>query len=62
MASEPDHVPVHGKGSTIDEAIQDAWNKARKTDGDETRLEILRIAVHGSNPISGYSVILHPTR
>jgi hypothetical protein len=62
MASEPDHVPVHGRGSTIDEAIQDAWSKAQKSDGAETRLEILRIAVHGSNPISAYTVILHPTR
>jgi hypothetical protein len=51
---------VEGKGKTIEEAVQNAWERAHKREGDETMLEVLRISVHGRNPISGYVVILAP--
>jgi hypothetical protein len=51
---------VRGRGNTIEEAIKNAWEHARKREGEETTLEVLRISVHGRNPISGYIVVLAP--
>ena len=58
---EHQSLAVEGKGKTIEEAVQNAWEHAHKREGHETTLEVLRITVHGRNPISGYVVILAPT-
>jgi hypothetical protein len=49
-----------GKGKTVEEAVEKAWDKARKPRGTESTFDVLRISVHGKNPITGYSVILAP--
>jgi hypothetical protein len=49
-----------GRGKTVEEAVQKAWDKARKRRGQENTFDVIRISVHGRNPISGYSVILAP--
>jgi len=58
--SEHGAIAVEGRGKTLAEAIEAAWEKARKHEGEETTLEVLRITVHGHNPISGYGVVLAP--
>lgn len=60
MASGSGQSDLHGKGGTLHDAIQEAWDKAPKGGPGETEMEVVRIAVHGSNPISAYSVILRP--
>lgn len=53
---------VHGdRGKDVHEAVQKAWDKASKHPDRETTFEVAQIFVHGSNPISGYSVVLRPT-
>jgi len=54
------HVAVEGRGATLDEALEKAWERAKKEFRGVRTLDVLRIQVHGENPISGYGVILAP--
>jgi hypothetical protein len=53
-------VAVEARGATLDEALENAWKRAKEELPHARTLEVLRILVHGENPISGYSVILAP--
>jgi hypothetical protein len=55
MASEEDQ-GIHGKGKTLDEAIQNAWDNAPKE--GHTTFVVKRISVEGHNPLTGYIVTL----
>jgi hypothetical protein len=50
----------HGHGPKLHDAIEDAWEKA-KGPGRPTSMKVLEITVEGSNPITGYGVILGPS-
>jgi hypothetical protein len=46
----------HGRGPTLHDAIEHAWEKA-KADRPGT-LKVMEITVEGTNPITGYGVVL----
>jgi hypothetical protein len=50
----------HGHGPKFHDAVEDAWEKAKGA-GGPTTLKVLEITVTGTNPITGYGVILGPT-
>ncbi len=50
---------LHGKGDDFHKACKDAWEKRR--DGDPTEYVVAETRVYGTNPISGYRVILRPS-
>jgi len=50
---------LHGHGGDFHAACKAAWDK--RTSGDPTEYEVAEIKVSGTNPITGYSVILRPS-
>ena len=51
---------IQAYGETLEEAFNNAWEEGKQQFHGAKTLEVLRILVHGENPISGYSVILSP--
>lgn len=47
---------LHGQGNNLHAAIEDAWGK--RSHEDPTTLRVTDIVVTGTNPITGYRVIL----
>jgi hypothetical protein len=58
MASEGQEVHGGPKSDFFD-AVKDAWDKVPK-DGQEKKYVVVNTFVHGTNPLTGYSVILRP--
>jgi hypothetical protein len=57
-----DKEPYKGRGKTLQEAIDKAWdNSPKKGTGEETVLYVDQISVTGNNPPSWYRVILSDT-
>jgi flagellar biosynthesis/type III secretory pathway protein FliH len=50
-----------GKGEHLEEAFQDAWEQAKAAGNEEPTLKVVDIFVEGTNPLSGYSVVLGHT-
>jgi hypothetical protein len=50
---------VHGHGADFHAACKDAWKN--RPEGGPTEYVVTEIKVTGTNPISGYSVILRPS-
>jgi hypothetical protein len=48
-----------GRGDSLDKAIEDAWNEAKKGGGPKA-LRVVDIYIAGNNPITEYSVIVGP--
>lgn len=48
----------HGQGVTLDEAIESAWEAAKKAGARPGTYRILDISFAAENPISEYSVII----
>jgi hypothetical protein len=53
-------VAAEGRGRTLGEAFEHAWEEAKKAFPDARTFAVLRIVVFGDNPISGYGVVLAP--
>jgi hypothetical protein len=51
-----------GKGKTIADACDDAWKNRGRKPGDpaEYELKVLELYAFGTNPITGYRVVLGP--
>ncbi len=51
----------HGKEETkLEDAFKSAWQVATKEGNKHKTLQVEKILVHGTNPITGYSVVLKP--
>lgn len=48
----------HGHGPNFHAAVEDAWSK--RSHNDPTTLKVAEITVTGTNPLTGYSVVLRP--
>ena len=57
MSTAPvDNGDLHGHGHELGSAIQDAWNQ--RPHGGPTEYIVAETTVTGTNPITGYSVVL----
>jgi hypothetical protein len=49
---------LNGHGGNIHAACENAWSK--RSHGDPTEYVVTEITVTGTNPITGYNVIMRP--
>ncbi len=49
-----------GEGRDIHAAANDAWNKAKANGDTSPQMTVKKIVAVGTNPITGYIVILSP--
>ncbi len=50
----------HGRGRTFDDAVTDAWDKAKRDEGEPGWYKIEATFVRVENPIREYKVIIAP--
>ena len=56
MSAAPSDGKLHGHGEDFHKACKDAWEKRQQGDPQEYVVDEIRVS--GSNPITGYSVVL----
>lgn len=49
---------LHGNGAKLHDAVEDAWRKRGPNDPQEYVVSEIRVT--GTNPISGYAIVLRP--